>query len=224
MRYRLLIYIALNLSVISGCSYSKVDTVEEKKETPQVEGDDLLLNDIMSMRFKVEKFGQQEIVIASKSKSVEIVSPSSQQPGPSSSAPPQSKLKESESYDYYVAQKGDTLMWISFKLFGKYGRWRQLERWNQDTIKDKNQLEGLILKYIPDSRKKFEYPNGHVYLIQKDDYLGLISKKIYETAKYWKFLWHYNKHMIKSPDLIFAGFTLYYLDKDEVKKNYRNLQ
>jgi len=41
--------------------------------------------------------------------------------------------------------------------------------------------------------------------------LGVISTKVYDgEKKYWKKLWENNKPMIRDPNLIFAGFTIFY--------------
>ena len=45
--------------------------------------------------------------------------------------------------------------------------------------------------------------------------LGTISNKHYGVTKRWKDLYENNRPMIKDPNLIFAGFTLYYVpDRD----------
>jgi len=74
-----------------------------------------------------------------------------------------------------------------------------------------NLEKGMQLKYeSPASRFNWN-PAGDPYLIARGDTLGKISTKLYNTPKHWQDIWENNKPMIKSPSLIFAGFTLYYL-------------
>ena len=47
----------------------------------------------------------------------------------------------------------------------------------------------------------------------------IISKKKYGTPVRWKSIWDNNKPMIKDPNLIFAGFTLYYIPDNSVALN-----
>lgn len=55
-------------------------------------------------------------------------------------------------------------------------------------------------------------PQGNPYLIRTGDTLGGISKQVYATVKKWKLLWDNNRPLIKDPNKIYAGFTLYYLE------------
>ena len=51
--------------------------------------------------------------------------------------------------------------------------------------------------------------DGNPYLIKSGDTLGKISNTTYGTIKYWKNIWNNNKPLIKDPNKIFAGFTIY---------------
>ncbi|OFZ26787.1 MAG: hypothetical protein A2381_06505 [Bdellovibrionales bacterium RIFOXYB1_FULL_37_110] len=112
----------------------------------------------------------------------------------------------------YEVQAGDTLMLIAFKIYGDYLKWRSLAELNNDKLAGNYNLEkGMQLKYeSPASRFNWN-PAGDPYLIARGDTLGKISTKLYNTPKHWQDIWENNKPMIKSPSLIFAGFTLYYL-------------
>jgi nucleoid-associated protein YgaU len=114
--------------------------------------------------------------------------------------------------EYYEVQAGDTLMLIAFKIYGDYLKWKNIARLNEAQLSGNYALtKGMRIKYeSPASRFNWN-PAGDPYLIVRGDTLGKISNKVYSTPKYWKDIWENNKPMIKSPSLIFAGFTLYYL-------------
>lgn len=112
----------------------------------------------------------------------------------------------------YTVQKGDTLMWISFKLYGDYRKWQHLSSLNGN-VEEKNLAIGMELKH---DSAGFDYnPQGLPHLIKTGETLGSISGEKYGTDKRWKEIWDNNKQMIHDPNLIFAGFTLHYLpDRD----------
>lgn len=113
----------------------------------------------------------------------------------------------------YKVQKNETLMMIAFKLYGDYGWWKKLAGWNEDKLKGTQIVrEGMSLKYMAPSEEFVWNPQGLPYLIRTGDTLGLISKSVYQTPKKWKLIWENNRPLIKNPNLIFAGFTIYYLE------------
>jgi nucleoid-associated protein YgaU len=119
----------------------------------------------------------------------------------------------SENMMEYKVQKNETLMMIAFKLYGDYGWWKKLAGWNQDKLKGGQIVrEGQTLKYMAPSEEFVWNPQGLPYLIRTGDTLGLISKSVYQTPKKWKLIWENNRPLIKNPNLIFAGFTIYYLE------------
>ena len=114
--------------------------------------------------------------------------------------------------EYYEVQAGDTLMLIAFKIYGDYLKWRSLAELNNETLTGNYNLEkGMKIKYASPASRFDWNPAGDPYLIARGDTLGKISTKVYNTPKHWQDIWENNKPMIKSPSLIFAGFTLYYL-------------
>ena len=126
-------------------------------------------------------------------------------------APEESAVKTS-GIEYYEVQAGDTLMLIAFKIYGDYLKWRSIAELNNGTLAGNYNLEkGMKLKYESPASRFDWNPAGDPYLITRGDTLGKISNKVYNTPKHWQDLWENNKPMIKSPSLIFAGFTLYYL-------------
>lgn len=113
----------------------------------------------------------------------------------------------------YKVQKNETLMMIAFKLYGDYGWWKKLAGWNQDKLKGSQIVRaGMSLKYMAPSEEFVWNPQGLPYLIRTGDTLGIISKSVYQTSKKWKLIWENNRPLIKNPNLIFAGFTIYYLE------------
>ncbi len=113
----------------------------------------------------------------------------------------------------YTVKKNETLMLIAFKIYGDYAKWKKLA--NQNTSKLKGTMtvrEGMVLDYVSPAQEFTWNPQGLPYLIRTGDTLGLISKTVYTTPKKWKLIWENNRPLIKDPNKIFAGFTLYYLE------------
>lgn len=107
----------------------------------------------------------------------------------------------------YRVQKGDTMMMIAFKIYGDYRKWKDIKEWNKDVA---HIGEGVELKYmVPDQRFGWQ-PSGLPYLIKTADTLGTISKEKYGTTRKWKSIYDNNRPLIRNPNLIFAGFTIYY--------------
>jgi len=101
-------------------------------------------------------------------------------------------------------------MLIAFKLYGDYGKWKKIQQDNPQ-LKGKPLRAGMELTYEAPSEKFDWSPQGLPHLIKRGDTLGKISKNKYGTTKKWKTIWDNNKPLIKDPNLIFAGFTLYYV-------------
>jgi nucleoid-associated protein YgaU len=74
----------------------------------------------------------------------------------------------------------------------------------------------MTLSYTAPAEEFVWAPTGSPYLIRTGDTLGKISKNVYQTMTKWKMLWENNRPMIKDPNKIFAGFTIYYVDGREV--------
>ncbi len=114
----------------------------------------------------------------------------------------------------YKVEKGETLMMIAFKIYGDYGMWRELAKLNP---KVKGFVaSGMTLQFKAPAEKFVWNPAGEPYLIKKGDTLGVISNEKYGTPKKWKKIWDNNKPLIKNPNLIFAGFTLYYIPDNKL--------
>ncbi len=112
----------------------------------------------------------------------------------------------------YVVKTGDTLMKISFEKYGNVYRWREILNANKGKIANFNSLPigaTLVIKgveYVVIER------NGQPYLIRRGDTLVKISRGLYNTPVHWKDLWMNNRQLIRDPNKIYAGFTLYYQD------------
>tara|TARA_B100000029_G_scaffold490899_1_gene550459 strand:- start:40 stop:690 length:651 start_codon:yes stop_codon:yes gene_type:complete len=109
----------------------------------------------------------------------------------------------------YKVKKGETLMLIAFKLYGDYGKWKSIASQNPQ-LKVKGIRSGMSLKYDVPTKEFSWQPVGLAHLIKSGETLGKISKSKYGTSKKWKNIWNNNRPLIKNPNLIFAGFTLYY--------------
>lgn len=113
----------------------------------------------------------------------------------------------------YTVQKNETLMMIAFKLYGDYGKWKELASQNREALKGSTTTRtGMTLNYMAPAEEFIWNPQGNPYLIKTGDTLGLISKEVYATVKKWKLIWENNRPLIKDPNKIYAGFTIYTLE------------
>ena len=110
------------------------------------------------------------------------------------------------SMETYVFQKDDTLMMVAFKIYGDYRKWKDLKNWN----KGKKIGEGAEIAYYPPEKRFGWIPNGLPYLVKTGDTLQIISMDKYGTTKKWKSIYDNNRPLIRDPNLIFAGFTIFY--------------
>lgn len=122
-------------------------------------------------------------------------------------------------YKEYKVKKGETLMQIAFKLYGDISRWKDLKKLNGDKLSSNSSLKAnLSLKYEEPETPFVWNPSGTPYMIQQGETLGIISNNVYQTPKKWKTIWENNKPLIKNPNIIYAGFTIYY--KNDGMANY----
>ncbi|WP_408098276.1 LysM peptidoglycan-binding domain-containing protein [Peredibacter sp. HCB2-198] len=128
-------------------------------------------------------------------------------------ATPVVSMSDSGSMKQYTVQKNETLMMIAFKLYGDYSRWKDLASSNAEALKGSTALrEGMTLNYMAPAEEFVWNPQGLPYLIRTGDTLGGISQTVYTTAKKWKLIWDNNRPLIKDPNKIYSGFTIYYLE------------
>ena len=120
----------------------------------------------------------------------------------------------------YTVSKNETLMMVSFKVYGDYSKWRDIANLNQGVLNGSTKLkEGMVLRYQAPLQEFAWDPQGNPYLIQFGDTLGTISGSVYGTPKKWKSIWDNNRPLIKDPNKIYAGFTLYYLSQEQVAQS-----
>jgi len=109
----------------------------------------------------------------------------------------------------YQIQEHDTLMWISYKIYGDYTKWRNILVANPEINENKLAIGTDIFYIEPDETFIWER-DGTPYRIERGDTLIKISKKLYNTSKNWKQLLANNSDMIKDPNMIYANFILFY--------------
>lgn len=117
----------------------------------------------------------------------------------------------------YRMQKDETLMMAAFRIYGDYRKWKDLKVWN----KGKKIGEGAMLKYYVPEKSFSWQPSGLPYLVKTGDTLQIISMDKYGTTKKWKQIYENNRPLILDPNLIFAGFTLYYVPVRDVASESR---
>ena len=183
----LLFYFALSLALVS-CGTKNRQTADNDQTSEEVVLDENELEEIAD--------GENEIVMSEE----ELTG-----------------IQVGEGEETYEVQKGDTLMWVAFKLYGDYRMWKKIAEKNSSVLNGKYILSsGMKLVYNPPS-SKFEWePKGEPYLILGGDTLGKISGKVYGTTKKWRYIYKNNQPMIRDPNKIYKGFTLYYLPKNEL--------
>ena len=117
----------------------------------------------------------------------------------------------------YHIQKGDTLMMVAFKIYGDYRKWKDLKAWN----KGKEFGPGSVINYYVPERSFDWQPSGLPYMVKTGDTLGVISMDKYGTSKKWKSIYENNRPLIRNPNLIFAGFTIYYMPARDVASEHK---
>jgi len=123
----------------------------------------------------------------------------------------QLSLMNPDSIKTYKVKSGETLMQIAFKLYGDIDKWKALKELNGNKISRNSALaSGMELKYHPPVEPFLYAPVGNPYLIKSGDTLGIISNQVYNSPSKWKSIWQNNRQLIKNPNRIYAGFTLYY--------------
>jgi nucleoid-associated protein YgaU len=234
--------VILSLAVaMVGCSGKKA-TTDVSQDSPQIEVSDAESTDggAASDEALVESLGTSEDASAATEAAPEVSmeesSTAATDPAPSleaeslaasSDATPVVSNTDTTSMDssmsmsgeekMYTVQKSETLMMVAFKVYGDYSRWREIASMNGDQLKGSYSLkEGMNLRYKAPSQEFVWSPEGNPYLIKTGDTLSLISGSVYGTIKKWRAIWDNNRPLIKDPNRIFAGFTIYYLDQDKV--------
>ena len=118
----------------------------------------------------------------------------------------------------YTVQENDSLMLIAYKIYGNYLRWRDLLQANPG-LSPNGLSAGMRIQYEAPPTPFDPKGEGLPYLIIKGDTLGLISGKVYGSQQKWRSIWDNNRALIRDPNLIFAGFTIYYLEDPKMASN-----
>lgn len=128
-------------------------------------------------------------------------------------------------YESYVFQKGDTLMKIAFETYGDVFKWKDVYALNKDKISNPNDIApGMVIQVEKPAVPVVIERNGDPYLVKVGDTLRTISTDIYGKSSKWKKLWDNNRQLIKDPNLIFAGFYLYYTMTPEERQEAEMLK
>ena len=190
----LLIFTLVFATVITGCSSSGQNSADEvESEWGDDEFEDDAVADDSSEDFEDDDFDDEF-------GDDEDRSPSSV-----------GSLNIDEQQEYKV-EKGDTLMQISFKLFGDISKWKVIADLNPGV--EQLLLSGSKIK-VPVAESPFVWqPVGLPYIIQSGDTLGTISKDKYGTPSKWRKIYNNNKPLIKDPNKIYAGFTIFYEEEE----------
>ncbi len=114
----------------------------------------------------------------------------------------------------YTVKKGETLMMVAFNIYGDYRKWKDLAMLNG--VHGDRVAEGAVVRYNKPMQPFVWNPEGLPYLIRTGDTLATISNDKYGTAKKWRSIYDNNRPLIKDPNLIFAGFTLYYIPQRDL--------
>lgn len=122
----------------------------------------------------------------------------------------QGKNKKPGKNQKYIVKRGDTLMKIAYQKYGDLMRWREIFNANKTRLKGINRLEVGQFLIIRGVEYVVIEKNGKPYLIRRRDTLAKISTKVYGLPGEWRRIWKNNSQMIKNPNKIYAGFTLYY--------------
>lgn len=123
-----------------------------------------------------------------------------------------SEIAETGEIKIYKVKNGETLMQIAFKIYGDISKWKDLKKLNQEKVsRNSSLISGMSIKYKAPVSEFVWNPEGNPYLIKNGETLGTISNTIYQTTTKWNEIWKNNKPLIKNPNLIYSGFTLYYI-------------
>lgn len=115
----------------------------------------------------------------------------------------------------YKVRKNDTLMKIAFQAFADPLRWKEIYEDNKAKVKGLQKLTIGDTFLVRVANFANITRNGLPYFINRNDTLAKIANKVYGIAERWPHIWKNNPELIRDPNLIYAGFTLYYTEKDK---------
>lgn len=216
----MLCILAFSLTACSGSKRAK--SVSE--ETPQIElsdatgepADEFVENPTPALEGDALAAEPSDANLESELSSADDAAPVISSEEAPSEAAPVASTSLSGNHGEYVVQKNETMMMIAFKLYGDYGKWRNLTARNAKLLKGGNVRAGMKLQYDMPSEEFNWNPQGNPHLIRTGDTLSKISGQVYGSQKKWKSIWDNNRPLIKNPNRIFAGFTIYWLELGKV--------
>ena len=124
----------------------------------------------------------------------------------------------------YRIRRGDSLMKISFETLGDVRRWREILRDNKNQVPALASLKAGTVLSINCTDYVVVKRNGKSYLIKRRDTLIRIAKHLYGTPLKWRKIWENNRQLIHDPNLIYAGFHLYYKMNQQEKDFARSME
>ena len=194
----------------TACSSKKKQAAAEDQSTDQIAsfGEDA--------DFIIESDSQDLMAVEEGSPSGEAIDPVAQEQFVAPVIEETSEMSYAATGEVgnYTVQSGDTFMLIAFKLYGDYRKWKSVADMNPG-VSSKSLVTGQNLKYDVPAQPFVWNPQGNPHLIQSGETLGTISNDKYGTASRWKDIYNNNRPMIQDANMIFAGFTLYWIpDRD----------
>ncbi len=216
--------ITLWLSTFQGCSSIRPTTSSRDAETDnstlmaQVKSDGLVEAE------EVEAVSHVSQLIQENKTAPPPTSPASGQKAKRSNSAPTpvtSTRKPSSSGSMrYEVKRGDTLMKVAFKALADPLRWKEVYELNRSVIQGAHGLSVGVSLQLPVSAFAEVSQNGLPYLIHLRDTLSKISRRVYGTPARWSGIWHNNPELIRDPNRIYAGFTLYYVPNQDPQKSH----
>ena len=103
----------------------------------------------------------------------------------------ENQMEYSNDFSEYTVLEGDTLMWISYKLYGDYRQWKKLKSWNEKILDSNYRPEpGAKLSYQSNNSQFNWRGKGNPYLVLRGDTMFKISRKVYEgQGQLWRSIW-----------------------------------
>ena len=105
--------------------------------------------------------------------------------------------------------KGESLSVIAKRYYGDGLRFRTIWRANRDRVRDPNQLmPGLVLVIPPKNGGEPVAQAGRQYVVQRNDTLMGIARKLYKDERKYLEIYRANSHILASPHNLKAGTKL----------------
>lgn len=213
MKIERIVMLIFLLAFASACSNNKKtdgEVAEAESSVVESEDSDFIVDaEEGEEELLVDENGEEPVDMNAEEQKEETIVAESEAPVESHSAP---VIQGTGNFGTYQVKKGDTLMLVAFKIYGDYARWKELASHNPGV--GQTLVAGTQLKFEEPAEKFVWQPGGLPHLIVEGETLGSISNDKYGTDKRWKEIFDHNRPMIKQPDLIFAGFTLYYMPNE----------